>query len=50
MLVINGYGSHMTCEFLNYATEHKICLFTFPAHLTHIMQPLDVEVFQPYKH
>ena len=50
MLVMNGHSSHMTCEFLNYTTEHKICLFTFPVHSTHITQPLNVKVFQPYKH
>lgn len=50
MLVMNGHGSHMTVEFLEYATEHNILLFTFPAHSMHLTQPLDVGVFQLYKH
>jgi hypothetical protein len=28
----------------------NITLYTFPPHLTHVLQPLDVGVFQPYKH
>ena len=50
MLVMDGYGSHMTTEFLDYAEAHNIRLFTFPPHTTHLTQPLDVGVFQPYKH
>lgn len=50
ILVIDGYGSHMTLEFLNYATEHNIILFCFPLHSTHLLQPLDIDVFQPFKH
>ena len=50
ILVINDYSSHIIYEFFNYVIEYKICLFMFPAHLTHITQFLDVEVFQLYKH
>lgn len=50
MLVMDGHGSHMTLEFLEYAKANKIQLFAFPAHTTHLTQPLDVGVFQPYKH
>ena len=47
---MDSHGSHMHAEFLNYVMEHKICLFTFPAHTTHLTQPLDVGVFQSMKH
>ena len=50
MLIIDGFGSHMTIPFLDLATESKILLFRLPAHSTHLTQPLDVEVFQPLKH
>ena len=50
MLVINSYSSHIIHKFLNYVIEYKICLFTFSAYSTHIMQPLDVGVFQLYKY
>ena len=49
LLIIDGFGSHMTIPFHNLATAHDILLFKLPAHSTHITQPLDVGVFQPYK-
>ena len=50
LLICNGYSSYCTYEFLDYCDCHKIIPFCFPAHATHIMQPLDVVVFAPYKH
>ncbi|KID81679.1 transposase [Metarhizium guizhouense ARSEF 977] len=50
LLIIDGHGSHHTVEFLQYAEDHSIILFGLPPHLTHILQPLDVVVFQPLKH
>ena len=50
MLVMNGHRNHMMKEFLDFITAKNICLFIFSSHSTHLMQPLDVKVFQPYKH
>ena len=50
LLICNGYGSHCTYEFLDYCNCHKIIPFCFSAHATHIMQPFNVVVFEPYKH
>ena len=50
MLIMDGYGSHMTFEFFTYAKRNKIELFRLPPHSTHLTQPLDVECFQPFKH
>ncbi len=52
MLVIDGYGSHLTIEFINYCyrPKVKISVFLLPAHSTHILQPLDIRVFQSFKH
>lgn len=47
---MDGYGSHLTYEFIEYATKNNILLHTFPPHFTHILQPLVAVVFQPYKH
>jgi len=49
LLIIDGFGSHMTLEFLDLATNNDIILFKLPPHSTHITQPLDVGVFQAYK-
>jgi DDE superfamily endonuclease len=40
----------ITPEFVLLATRNNIVPFSFPAHLTHCMQPLDVGIFQVYKH
>ena len=50
LLILDGYGSHHTYEFVNYAENNHIVLFGLPPHLTHLLQPLDVVVFQPLKH
>jgi hypothetical protein len=50
MLIMDGYGSHDTFEFLEYCEYYNIIPFTFPSHSTHLLQPLDVCVFQPAKH
>ncbi len=49
-LIIDGYESHLTWEFFQYALEHEIRLFQLPAHSTHFTQLLDVDCFQPFKH
>jgi hypothetical protein len=50
VLVMDGHGSHATYEFLEYARQNNIVLVNLPAHLTHLLQPLDLRVFNPYKH
>jgi DDE superfamily endonuclease len=50
LLLMDGYESHCTYEFLEYCETRNIIPFCFPPHSTHLMQPLDVVVFQPYKH
>ncbi len=47
---MNGYGFHHTREFLFYCEDHKIIPFDLPSHTTHLLQPLNVCVFQPLKH
>ncbi len=50
LLTIDGHGSNMTIPFHNLATENKIVLFRLPPYSTHLTQPLDVGVSQPFKH
>ena len=42
--------SYCTPEFIKLANENHIRPLPLIPHLTHCMQPLDVGVFQPYKH
>ena len=50
LLLFDGYESHGTREFLEYCEKKKIIPFCLPPHTTHLLQPLDVVLFQPYKH
>jgi hypothetical protein len=50
LLLLDGYGSHCTVPFVKFCWEHRIIPFCFPPHMTHLLQPLDVVLFQPYKH
>jgi len=50
VLLMDQHGSHMHKDLIIKATTNNIHLYPFPGHLTHILQPLDVGVFQPYKH
>jgi hypothetical protein len=50
LLLIVNHGSHITSEFVLLATQNNIVPFSFPAHLTYCMQPLDVGIFQVYKY
>ena len=50
LLILDGYGSHLTYEFYKYTQKHHIELFRLPPHSTHLTQLLDVGCFQPFKH
>jgi hypothetical protein len=50
LLLFDGAWEHTTKQFLEICEENKIIPFCFPPHTTHFIQPLDVVVFQPYKH
>ncbi|KAI1002128.1 hypothetical protein K3495_g6076 [Podosphaera aphanis] len=50
LLIMDGYGSHLTLEFINYCDAHKLFPFLLPPHSTHLLQPHDIGIFQQYKH
>jgi hypothetical protein len=50
VLLMDQHGSHMDPLFTLKAHEYQIYPYAFPGHLTHVLQPLDVGVFQAYKH
>ena len=50
LLLLDGFGSHRTKQFIDHCDRFKIIVFCLPPHSSHLLQPLDVVVFQPYKH
>ena len=49
ILVYDGLGSHHSDEIVVKAIELKIILVLLPANATHLVQPLDISVFKPFK-
>jgi hypothetical protein len=47
LLILDGHGSHITREFIEYCDRHRILLMILPPHSTHTLQPLDVVLFKP---
>jgi hypothetical protein len=47
LLIVDGHGSHLTSDFIDYCNNHHILLAVFPPHATHTLQPLDVVMFKP---
>jgi hypothetical protein len=50
VLLIDQHSSYIDADFTIKATASNIHLYAFFSHLTHVLQPLNVSVFQPYKH
>jgi hypothetical protein len=50
LLLMDNHRSHETGEFIQLANLNHILPFPLIAHTSHYMQPLDVGIFQPYKH
>ena len=48
ILIIDGHGSHIFIEKIQ-AIDNNEILYCLPPHTTHILQPLDVAVYQPLK-
>jgi hypothetical protein len=47
LLILDGHGSHITMDFIEYCDRRRILLMVFPPHSTHTLQPLDVVMFKP---
>jgi hypothetical protein len=47
ILILDGHGSRLTDDFIDYCNANKILLMVFPPHSTHSLQPLNVVMFSP---
>jgi len=47
LLLLDGHGSHITANFIDFCDANRILLALFPLHSTHSLQPLDVVLFSP---
>ena len=49
LLVLDGHGSHITIDVIEYARANEIHMLCLPSHTSHVLQPLDVGVFKSFK-
>lgn len=50
LLLLDGHASHTRPTFVRKCWDKKIIPFCLLPHSTHLLQPLDVAIFGPYKH
>ncbi|XP_052258935.1 uncharacterized protein LOC127863447 [Dreissena polymorpha] len=49
LVIYDGHSSHVSRQLTEWAKAENIILFVLPAHTSHILQPLDVSIFGPFK-
>ena len=49
LLMYDGHATHITASVIEKAREAGVILFVLPPHTSHLLQPLDVGVFGPFK-
>ena len=47
LLIVDGHGSHLTQDFIEFCHQNRIILAVLPPHSTQTLQPLDVVCFKP---
>jgi hypothetical protein len=50
MLLLNEYESYLSMSVVNYAQKKKILLICLLSHTTHLLQPLNVGLFDSLQH
>ena len=49
LLLYDGHASHVSPHLIQWAKSNNIILFVLPPHTSHLLQPLDVGIFGPFK-
>lgn len=49
IILLDSHASHVSVDAMKFREENGLVFLTFPAHTTHLLQPLDVSVFGPMK-
>jgi len=49
LLVLDNHSSHLSIAAIDYCRQHGVVMLTLPPHSSHMMQPLDVTFFGPFK-
>ena len=49
IIFMDGHSAHINIAVSDFCRDNNIILYCFPAHASHVLQPLDVSVFGPMK-
>jgi len=49
LLILDGHSSHVTLEVIKLAMSKGLDMLTFPSHISHALQPLDISCFRSFK-
>lgn len=49
LLIMDGHSSHITLKTIESAKTQNIDILLMPAHMSHLLQPLDLAIFSPLK-
>ena len=49
LLILDGHKSHIAIDIIEWAKQNNIVIFVLPAHISHVLQPLDVACFGPFQ-
>jgi hypothetical protein len=49
LLILDGHGSHVNLEAIEQAQQFGLDMIALPSHTSHVLQPLDVNCFKPFK-
>ncbi len=49
LLILDGHGSHVNLKTIEQVQQFGLDMITLPSHTFHVLQPLDVSCFKPFK-
>ena len=49
LIILDGHKSHVSLKVIKKAKAHGVDMISLPSHTSHVLQPLDVACFKPFK-
>jgi hypothetical protein len=49
MVYYDGHSTHVTLEIIRYAHHNRILIICLPPHSSHVLQPLNLVIYGPFK-
>ena len=49
LIPYDGQRSHVNINLINWAQTENLILFILPAHISHVLQPLEIGCFEPFE-